>query len=285
MPSVPHPIPYQGSKRRLAPLILQYFPSRVDTLYEPFAGSAALTLAAADAGVADHFHISDSLAPLAAVWALILSDPERLADDYERLWLDQQADPRAFYDDIRDTYNDCGGAGRLLYLLARCVKNAVRFSRSGTFNQSPDNRRLGRSPARMRGHILRAHEALHGRARASAGDYAEAVEAATADDLVYMDPPYQGTSEGSDRRYHQPFDRPRFVCDLERLNARNVPFLVSLDGRTGSKTYGSELPAHLGLTRVELPAGRSTQATLHGRSAETFESLYLSPAIAPQVAR
>ena len=44
---VPHPIPYQGSKRNLAPAILGYFPGGVATLIEPFAGSAALTLATA----------------------------------------------------------------------------------------------------------------------------------------------------------------------------------------------------------------------------------------------
>ena len=36
--SVPHPIPYQGSKRGLAPIILAYFPSHFRRLVEPFAG-------------------------------------------------------------------------------------------------------------------------------------------------------------------------------------------------------------------------------------------------------
>jgi DNA adenine methylase len=280
MPAVPHPIPYQGSKRLLAPLILEHFPTRVVTLYEPFAGSAAITLAAAGRSLAAKFRIGDSLAPLADIWTRILADPERLADEYESLWRAQQADPRAFYDDVRRAFNEAGGSARLLYLLARCVKNAVRFSHAGDFNQSPDNRRLGRSPARMRGNILGAHELLRGRAQASAGDYAEAIRHATPDDLVYMDPPYQGTSGSNDQRYHQSFDRPRFVADLEGLLDRGVPFLVSLDGRTGAKTYGPALPAHLGLARVELHAGRSSQATLSGRATETYESLYLSPALA-----
>ena len=32
--SVPHPIPYQGSKRALPPLILSYFPPRFSRLVE-----------------------------------------------------------------------------------------------------------------------------------------------------------------------------------------------------------------------------------------------------------
>ncbi len=43
----PHPIPYQGSKRRLAAAILAHAPSGVRRLIEPFAGSAAISLAAA----------------------------------------------------------------------------------------------------------------------------------------------------------------------------------------------------------------------------------------------
>src|SRR5580704_3155860 len=49
---LPHPIPYQGSKRSLARLIGEFVPSNVGTWYEPFAGSAAMTLWAAHRGVA-----------------------------------------------------------------------------------------------------------------------------------------------------------------------------------------------------------------------------------------
>ena len=40
MADIPHPIPYQGSKRGLAPLIGGYVPDDIDVWYEPFAGSA-----------------------------------------------------------------------------------------------------------------------------------------------------------------------------------------------------------------------------------------------------
>ncbi len=66
---------------------------------------------------------------------------------------------------------------------------------------------------------------------------------------------------------------------LDRLRCRGIAFIVSYDGRTGAKLYGRTLPESLGLTHVEIPAGRSTQATLLGRDDSTFESLYLSPEI------
>jgi site-specific DNA-adenine methylase len=44
---VPHPIQYQGSKRSLASTILRYFPIKFPRLVEPFAGTAAISIACA----------------------------------------------------------------------------------------------------------------------------------------------------------------------------------------------------------------------------------------------
>jgi len=70
-----------------------------------------------------------------------------------------------------------------------------------------------------------------------------------------------------------------FVEVLGTLNARDISYLVSYDGRTGDKVHGQQLPKHLNLHLVELEAGRSSQATLLGRNEVTIESLYLSPAL------
>ena len=47
------PIPYQGSKRSLAPVILEHAPEKVQVLYEPFAGSAAVSASADRASKAE----------------------------------------------------------------------------------------------------------------------------------------------------------------------------------------------------------------------------------------
>lgn len=276
---IPHPIPYQGSKRKLAPEILKWFPDKVGTLYEPFAGSAAVTLAAAASGLAQRFCLGDSLLPLMSLWQQIIREPQRISDDYERVWEKQLDDPRVYYDKVRDDYNDDPQASLLLFLLARCVKGAVRFNREGLFNQSPDRRRLGTKPERMAKSIMGAHELLHGRSEASGGDYFETTLEASSEDLIYLDPPYQGTSGSRDRRYYEQLDFERFSSYLKMLLDRRVPFIISFDGRTGDRQYGKVLPSHLGLTRIEFDAGRSTQSTLNGEDHRTVESLYLSPCL------
>lgn len=281
---VPHPIPYQGSKRRLADVILRYFPSNVEVLIEPFAGSAAVSLAAASRKMAKQFLLNDTNPALMALWAEICNAPEALAHAYAELWHAQQGRERAFYDEVRDRFNKAARPADFLYLLARCVKASVRYNAGGEFNQSPDNRRQGARPSTMMQHIMRASQLLHGRTTITSGDYEEALREATPEDLVYMDPPYQGVSQNRDPRYLGSISSDRFVEVLGEANSRGLSYLVSYDGRTGTKEFGKPLPNSLRLVHIEVDAGRSSQATLLGRDARTVESLYLSPALADRIA-
>ena len=94
-----------------------------------------------------------------------------------------------------------------------------------------------------------------------------------------MDPPYQGICSGKDPRYYSGIDFDEFLMQLEDLIRRGIPFLLSYDGRKGQKTYGMKLPIEMGLYRVEIRAGRSTQSTLLGRNDTTYESIYISKAL------
>ncbi len=279
MMKVVQPFPYQGSKRNLASAILGYFAQGVATLFEPFAGSAAITLAAAAGNHAENFLINDLNEPLIELWRSIISTPRQLARQYESLWRGQQANRRRFYDKVRSEFNQTGKPDCLLYLLARCVKAAVRYNANGQFNQSPDNRRTGMLPATMRENILAASALLRGRTECSSLDYKELVARAKTHDLIYLDPPYQGVCGERDPRYLKAVLFDEFAQVLETLNARDISYLVSYDGRTGDKIHGRQLPKHLNLHLVELRAGRSSQATLLGRNEVTVESLYLSPAL------
>lgn len=280
---VPQPFPYQGSKRNLADAILRRFPEGVATLFEPFAGSAAITLAAAADGLAEHFVINDANKPLIRLWQAIIDTPQKLARQYESLWREQYDDRRSFYDQMRNEFNRTGRPDQFLYLLARCVKAAVRYNTEGGFNQSPDNRRSGMLPGTMRANILATSSLLRGRTDCFSLDYKEVVARAKKDDLIYMDPPYQGVCGERDPRYLKAVLFAEFVEVLELLNAREIRYLVSYDGRTGDKVHGRRLPNHLRLHLVELAAGRSTQATLLGRAEITVESLYFSAALADRL--
>ena len=283
MGGVPHPIPYQGSKRSLAEVLLTYFPTKVERLVEPFAGSAAVSIAAAHFRKADTFWLNDLNAPLVDLWRLIVLRPKETADAYEMLWRAQLGQEREFYGKMRDEFNHTARPDLLLYLLTRCVKAAVRYNSNGEFNQSPDHRRKGTHPTTMRRHIMAVSSLFRGRITFTSLDYTDILSRVEPSDLVYMDPPYQGVCENHDPRYLQGVTFEDFVGALAQLNHRGCSFIVSYDGRTGNKSFGRPLPDSLRLEHMEIEVGRSSQATLLGRKENTVESIYVSPALASRL--
>ena len=277
--SVPQPIPYQGSKRRIAPEILRFLPQVEARFVEPFAGSAALSIALAARSHRVRFWLNDAHQALMDLWKAIIWRPDALIAAYTELWHAQLDREREYFREVRERFNKKGEPADFLYLLARCVKAAVRYNANGEFNNTPDNRRRGARPNEMRRRILMASALFKDRTEITSRDYKTVLADCRNGDVVYMDPPYQGVCNGRDNRYLPKVDHKELCDALAELNARNIMFAVSYDGRTGSKRFGNPLPEYLGLARVEIKAGRSTQATLLGRDEITFESLYLSPAL------
>lgn len=276
---VPHPIPYQGSKRNLAKYILPFFPLDIDMLIEPFSGSAAITIAAAQSGKASLFHINDINEPLISLFHEIVNDPQKISNSYEKLWKEQLGDERQYYDRVRDLFNNTHKPEYLLYLLARCVKASIRYNSNGEFNQSPDNRRKGRSPKEMRNDIFSTSHLLKNRITITSRNYKEILLLSSPRDLVYLDPPYQGVCSDRDSRYIEGIQHEDFIEELNRLNERNISFILSYDGKRGGKSYGETLPTWLELYKYEIKVGRSSQSTLLGGKDFTYESLYLSKAL------
>jgi len=273
---VPQPIPYQGSKRGIATEILPFFPKGFRRLVEPFAGSAAISIAVAARSTAPVFWFNDAHQPLINLWREIIDNSNKLADAYQDHWYAQIGNEREYFNEVRLRFNQSGQPADFLYLLARCVKAAIRYNAKGEFNNTPDNRRKGARPEEMRSRLRRVSALLNGKTMLTACHYVQVLDQCDSSDIVYMDPPYQGVCKNRDQRYCPPFDHQEFCRWIDRLNSRNIRFVVSFDGRTGDKTYGQTLPDDLNLTRFEIAAGRSTQATLLGRNEETVESLYVS---------
>lgn len=282
---VPHIVQYQGSKRKLARQILQYMPEKFDRLIEPFSGIAAISIATALEERAKSYVINDLNAPLVNMLQEAIERPEQLIDEYRKVWNEQftyeEEHVQHFYV-VRERFNDGAETpAYMLYLLARCVKGAVRYGKNGKFNQSPDKRRHGTNPQTLEKNVFAISNLLKGKATFSALDYRNIFEMTHPGDLVYMDPPYQGVTNVSNNRYYSgvPFDE--FADALNILNSKGVDYLISYDGVCGGKEYGEDLPESLGCKKVLLNAGLSSQAILLGKKSTTFEALYISESLIP----
>ena len=278
--TTPHIVQYQGSKRNLAPQILRYIPQKFNRLIEPFAGMAAITIAVSSQNRADRYLLNDLDKPLVNILEESITNPQRLIDNYTKVWCEQLTfeggSVEHFYK-VREDFNkgnQC--AANMLYLLARCVKGSVRYSSSGMFNQSPDKRRMGTNPKNLARNVYMISSLLKGKTEFMSNDYREVTKNAKSGDIVYMDPPYQGVCTSRDCRYFSGIDFNEFVDCVEDLNRRGIDFIISYDGTCGDKQYGQDLPAELGLKKVMLNAGLSSQSLLLGKKETTREALYLS---------
>ena len=131
MPNIPQPIPYQGSKRAIADKILEFVPPQLDRIVEPFAGSAALSIAAAQCGLVRRFLLNDLNSPLMGLMDQIINHPTEISDRYTAIWHAQIGREKQYYQEVRDEFNRTHDPGLLLYLLARCVKAAASTSVDG----------------------------------------------------------------------------------------------------------------------------------------------------------
>jgi DNA adenine methylase len=284
---IPHIVQYQGSKRILAPQILQYMPRRFNRLFEPFSGMAAITVATAHERRAEKYFVNDINEPVVRLLKTAIEEPSTLIEKYTALWSKQfkcDGGHLEHYYHVRDDFNSGNQSPEnMLYLLARCVKGAVRYGKSGNFNQSPDKRRYGTNPKNIEENVYAISYLLKGKAIFSALDYHEVFDMARPGDLVYMDPPYQGVSNTRDNRYFSGSEFGDFSVAIEILNRKGVDYLISYDGECGGKAYGNDLPQSLKCAKILLNAGVSTQATLLGKRNITFEALYVSEKLADRI--
>lgn len=279
----PHLVQYQGSKRIIAPEIIKFFPASFDRLVEPFSGTCAISILTASQGLCNKFWINDINEPLLKLMEECINSPSRLVEEYERIWAGQFGEGENnidyFYKVRKEFNNGEKDPARMLFLLARVVKGAVRYNSSGELNQSCDKRRYGTKPNVIANNAVAISNLLKNKTAFSSMDYKTVLSMAKKGDLVYMDPPYQGTSgneNNRDNRYIQGVEFEEFVEELRKLNDRGIDYVVSYDGKTGNKMIGKILPAELELTHIYINAGVSTQATLNGKSEITYESLYVS---------
>jgi len=276
---VPHPFPYQGSKRGLASAIIPFIPIDTNRLVEPFAGSAAISIAARYSGRVKETIINDINQPLMNLWYSIVNSPAELSYAYSRIWEKGKSDPRNWFLQIRSEFNTNPQPEKLLYLLNRIVKGAIRYSSSGAFNQSADNRRLGARPQVVHDRLVRTANTMCNTV-VSSDSFETLLFNAQPNDVVYLDPPYQGTSGLTpDHRYASGLSRELFESALSEAVKSNISFIVSYDQIRDDNKYGYPLSSDLGLAHLHISSGYSAQATLLGKLERSIESLYLSPAL------
>lgn len=282
MGKVPHLVQYQGSKRNLAPVIAEYYPEKFNRFIEPFSGTGAMSIYTAFNNLGEKFILNDINKQVIELLKNCIEDPVKLANEYNDIWamqFEEGENSVDYYYKMRDKFNqlkDKPNAALTLFILARVSKGAVRYNQQGEMNQICDRRRQGTRPETIRKNAIAISNLLKNRIQLFCTDYTEILSMASPGDLVYMDPPYQGVSNGLSSRYIQSLEFDNFVSSLEEMNRKNIDFIVSYDGENDDGKFGKDLPKYLELQHVLINAGRSAQGNLNGKQITTYESLYIS---------
>lgn len=213
---------WAGGKRGLLPELEKRVPKFSGTYFEPFLGGGAL-----------FFHLAPSFAMLSDVntdlvnaYQTVKELPNELIRELET----KENDEKFYYAERgRDPVSDVDAAARFLYLNRVCFNGLYRVNGKGKFNvpfgsyRNPD--------IVQREKICEASTSLQG-AFISTLDFEVALEGASANSFVYLDPPYAPVSATSNftsfsKGGFSDGEQARLRDCCLRLKARGVPFLLS----------------------------------------------------------
>lgn len=259
-------IKWTGSRRSQAGGITALFP-KFERYYEPFLGGGSILARASP----ERATCGDICRPLIDFWIMVRDDPRTAASGYRRRWNRLQKGGHPVYYDIRDRFNRTGDPLDLLFLSRTCANGLIRFNSDGKFNTAFHHTRRGIHPDMLEelifdwSELVRSYRFIH-------DTYQRTTSRATPGDLVYLDPPYGGTSG----QYYGGISVEELVKYLKSLNQRSVRWILSYDGSSGSRTYGG-IPGSVYKRRISLvPGNPPFKKVMDGHVERVTESVYLS---------
>ena len=255
-----------GNKQRFAHEIIEFFPERFGTYFEPFLGSGAILGTLAPPRAIG----TDILEPLVQIWCALKEDPEQLKDWYRARYeraIDGSGKVEA-YEAIKASYNSKPNGADLLFLARACYGGVVRFRRDGHLS-TPCGSHAPVSPASFYRRVDIWHERIRG-TEFMVADFEETLDRAQRGDLVYCDPPYTCTQ--SILYGAQSFSLPRLFTAIERCKARGAQVALSIDGtkRSGEALCDVPIPSGLFEREAMVNCGRSMLRRFQ-RKGETLE--------------
>lgn len=213
---------WPGGKRWLVPRLRKLIPNGFGRYFEPFFGAGALYFALQPHAAV----ISDINPELMACYRALRDNHEAVAEALRGLPRDRDS-----YYRIRDQQpqSSTEAAARFIYLTTLAFNGIYRVNRAGQFNVPYGARTYGKLGT---GKQLRVYgEALEGAAVMST-DFEEAVDSASAGDVVYLDPPYTvaHSNNGFIKYNHRLFswdDQERLAAVVAELDRRGCAVIVS----------------------------------------------------------
>lgn len=273
-------VKWSGSKRSQVWEILKYFPSEINTYWEPFCGGCSvlmgLLLTPSEDIKVNKFICRDFNQDLINLWNLIKEDPIGLSNHYCKLWSELNGQPdreamKQYFYKIRERLNEEHKPEDFLFILRTTTNGMPRYNKNGEFNNSFHVTRNGIEPDRLRKILCFWSDRLNkNNVQFEWGDYRDILGRVESDDFVYLDPPYANTKG----MYHGTIPQESLFCFLEEIHC---PYVMSYDGIAGKENNIQTIPEHLFDEHILINSGNSSFRRTIGKSRDTqvYESLYI----------
>lgn len=272
-------VKWSGSKRSQVWEILKYFPTDIDTYYEPFCGGCSVLmglLLSQDVIKVKRFVCSDLNRDLINLWNIIKERPNEVSDYYRRLWgemnsTDDRGKKRSYFEGVRARLNEEHNPLDFMAVMAWCTNGMPRYNTKGQFNNSYHITRDGVHPDRLNRNVQKWSALLNKyNVQFITQDYREVLNTIGKDDFIYLDPPYANTKG----MYSGSLPTDELFEFLRKLPCR---YLMSYDGKAGTEDNTYDVPEDCYTDHIYIDSGNSSFRRVIGnnRHVNVQESLYI----------
>lgn len=214
---------WAGSKRKLVPILSEYWSESYNRYVEPFMGSACLYFAIQPKRAL----LGDLNSDLVATYKVVRSHPEVLADALSQMTLG----PEKYYalrSQAPHSLSKVEAAARFIYLNRFCFNGLFRTNTEGKFNVPYGGEKTGKLPTSD--YLKSISKALY-KCSIKHCDYTRLLSQTKEGDFVYLDPPFAVANRRVFKQYGpENFgidDLNRLARELDRLNEKKISFVLS----------------------------------------------------------
>lgn len=270
-------IKWSGSKRSQAEEIIKYFPTEIDTYYEPFVGGASVLRTLLDNSNninVKHYVCSDLNEGLIALWNEIKDNPQEVSEYYTMLWNelnvnDDKERKKQYFSDVRERYNKSHNPLDFMFIMRTTTNGMPRYNQYGDFNNSFHVTRNGILPNKLES-IINEWSVLLNNYNVEFRCCSFTDIKPKEKDFIYLDPPYANTKG----MYFGNFNQQSL---FDYINELKCHYIMSYDGISGEEDNTFAVPKELYNEHLYIKSGNSSFKRVIGKSSDSivYESLYI----------
>ena len=215
---------WAGGKRKLAPEIAKYIPKKFNNYWEPFVGGGAVFFYLHSEGkFQKRVFLSDANTKLVKAYMAIKDDPEKLI---KKLKDYQNSHGEEFYENEKNSspWSETGIAAKLIYYNKTCYNGLYRVNKQGRFNVPMGNYV---NPKICDEKNIRAVSESLNSVDVCIDNYSFEEIKPKKNDVVYCDPPYDGTFTAYTGNKFGKKDQERLCAKCSEWRDNGVHVIVS----------------------------------------------------------